>query len=290
MSVLSPIQLGTAARALELMGIGQDLVQATINDPIQRSVVAAAYRGEVEATNITPTDWVARELAVSTELAKYGLPALNEYHVEYASKGTIGIHCRLVPVSWTLETMFPFFNSWNEVESNPKVKLYHGRDSEWWRTNKSVQHLPTKAGVLNYSFSQVMQPTDLAGRPFFLNAEEQTAWAKEQGGSGPMSAEQVVYLYIRSVVERKLPLWAAGSVRCCNSYGSDNSLSVDWYADYGFCVYSCSRSGRDWNLGAVPEVSLFYFTDFIQPPSMRPISCNFSSKDRYLFIGMAFKS
>ena len=74
------------------------------------------------------------------------------------------------------------------------------------------------------------------------------------------------------------------------TYGSDNSLNVNWNADNGFNVNNWNRSDRNWNLGAMPEVSLFYFKDLIHPPSMRPISWSFSSSDRYLFVGMAFSS
>lgn len=253
MSVLSPIQLGTGARAMELMGIGQDLAQATIDDPIRRAVVAAAFRGEIEPVSITPTDWAAREMAVSTELAKYGLPAFDSYHVEYMSNGA-GPHDRFLPGDLTLQVLFPFFYNWNNTEDNPTVKLAHDPNKEWWRTDRSVESLPTRTGVLSCNFAQVMQPINLAGWPYLLPMDEQVKLSKQMGGSGLTSVEQLTYLFIRSVVERRLPLWAAGSARCRNTYGSGHSLRVHWYADSGFCVNDWPRSGRDWCLGAVPEV------------------------------------
>lgn len=253
MSVLSPTQLGTAARSLELMGVSQDMAQTTIDDPIRRAVVAAAYRGEIEAVTIASTDWASREMAVSAELAKYGLPAFDSYHVEYMSTGA-GVHDRFVPGDLTLQVLFPFFYNWNDTEDNPTIKLAHDPNKEWWRTDKSAESLPTKTGILSSNFGQVMQPVDLAGRPYFMPMDEQVKLAKQMGGSGLTSVEQLTYMFIRSVVERRLPLWAAGSARCGNLFGSGYSLSVVWSAGIGFYVLYCYRSDQHWYLGAVPEV------------------------------------
>lgn len=255
MSALSPSvhQSARATAELEKLGVDSSHYQATIDDPIRRAVVAAAYRGEIEATSIVPADWAAREMAVNAELMKYGLPSFDEAQVEYMSNGA-GQHDRYLPGNLTLQVLFPFFYNWNNTEDNPTVKLAHDPDKEWWRNDKSAESLPTMAGVLTCNYSQVMQPVDLAGRPYFLPMDEQVKLAKQMGGSGLTSAEQVTYLFIRSVVERRLPLWAAGSARCRNAYGSDSSLRVYWCADDGFYVSLWRRSEQSWLLGAVPEV------------------------------------
>ena len=38
------------------------------------------------------------------------------------------------------------------------------------------------------------------------------------------------------------------------------------------------------------QAVLFYFRDLIHPPSILPTSCNFSSKKRYFFVGVALIS
>jgi len=235
------------------LGVGQPEVQATIDDPIRRAAVAAAYRNEIEAASIAPADWAAREMAVSAELVKYGLPAFSAYQVEYMSNGA-GVCNRFQPGSLTLQVLLHFFYNWNETKGNPPIKLAYKQGEEWWRTDKSVESLPTKTGVLTCDFGRVMQPIDLAGRPYSLSMYEQVKLAKQTGGSGLTSAEQLTYLFIRSIVERRLPLWAAGSARCCNTYGSGNSLYVRWSADDGFYVGRWARSEQRWDLGSVSEV------------------------------------
>lgn len=231
-----------------------------IDDPIARKTVEAALRGEIEAASIAPADWAAREMAVSAELAKYGLPAFDAYQVEYMSNGA-GVHDRFIPGDLTLQVLFPFFYSWNDTEGNEPIKLGHEVNKEWWRTDRSVKPLSTKTGVLSCDFGRVMQPINLAGWPYNLKLHEDDSRVmdhqklmKQMGGSGLTTAEQLTYLFIRSVVERRLPLWAAGSARCCNIYGSDYSLSVYWHAADGFCVCFWNRTDQYCYLGAVPEV------------------------------------
>jgi len=257
MSVMSPVSAVTSGRSFSLLsdlGVGQLEVQSVIDDPIKRSVVAAAYRGEIEAASIEPADWIAREMTVSDEFVKLGLEEFSRDQVSFASKGVVGPNARFIPGGLTLEILFLILYEWNKVEENPKVKLYRTPNEEWWHRDRTVESIPTEAGTLVCDFRQAMTPTDMAGRPFSLNMDEQTAWSKEQGSSGLTSAEQLIYLFIRSVVERQLPLWANGYARCRNACGSDYSLGVDWCTGGGFGVSYWGRSSRDWCLGAVPEV------------------------------------
>jgi len=246
-------QVNDVDLALGGAGVTPAMSQQIVTDPLRRASVAAACSGEIRLTGIVPTDWAAREMVVSAELVKYGLPAFDASHVEHMSNAA-GPHDRFLPSSLTLQMLFPFFYNWNDTEGNAAIKLAHDPNKEWWRTDRSAESLPTKAGILSCNFSQVMQPINLAGWPYFMTMDEQVKLTKQMGGSGLTSAEQLTYLFIRSVVERRLPLWAAGSARCRNTYGSDSSLSVIWDADDGFYVNYWPRSEQSWDLGAVPEV------------------------------------
>jgi len=251
-SLANVVTVGELFGMLAELGVGQPEVQATIDDPIRRAVVAAAYRNKIEAVSIAPACWIAREMAISAELVKYGLPAFGAYDVEYMST-CASVHDRFIPDDLTLQVLFPFFYSWNNTGGNEQIKLAHVPGNEWWRTDKNAESLPTKAGVLTCDFDKVMQAVDLSDRPFFLSMDEQVKFAKQMGGSGLTSVEQLTYLFIRSVVERRLPLWSAGLARCCNLYGSGYLLSVDWSADHGFCINHRHRTAKSWRLGAVLE-------------------------------------
>lgn len=54
-----------------------------------------------------------------------------------------------------------------------------------------------------------------------------------------------------------------------NIYGSDNSLNVNWNAENGFYVNNWNRTDQNWNLGAVPEVSLLLLYGF-DPAAQHP--------------------
>lgn len=77
-------------------------------------------------------------------------------------------------------------------------------------------------------------------------------------------------IIILKVVHNDRP-FADGRYRAI-TYGTDNSLNVNWNADNGLNVNNYDRTNRNWNLGALPRKSPFYLNDFSHPPSIRPIS------------------
>jgi hypothetical protein len=267
--------------------------QSVINDPIQRRRVAAVICGQELPGVVQLNQIVARENNVLTLLCEWmgvkypGVEVVSyALHKAEAEWGGISIHDRVLPADLGLSQLFNGFYAFNAAKGEQRevpIKLGHPANGEWWRTDKGVQHLPTELSVIRQDLGAVMQPTDLLGRPFNLNLEEQMAWSKEQGGDGITSAKETVYLFLRSVYERGLPLWAAGSCRTRNTFGSANSLSVRWYAYDGFSVDYWNREHRDWDLGAFPRKSLSsdsffkatkgsYLKDLIHPPSILPIS------------------
>lgn len=267
MSVKS-FDLGKVARSMDLLGgagVTNAHLQETINNPIRRATVAAAYKGDT-ASPVSIEDILNREI-IMTGIIQYAKDQtmVNGKEIERAlrkleaTNGAVTLNDRFIPEGLTLDSLFQFIYRWNAERASAGetlLKLYNEQDKEWWRTNKDVESLPTKAAILTCDFNTVMRATDLAGRPFNLNMDEQVAWSKEQGGDGIMSAEEVVYLFVRSLIENQLPLWGGGSVRCKNAYGSDDSLGVRFCADDGFSVDDWRRSDQSWSLGALPGKSL----------------------------------
>ena len=176
-----------------------------------------------------------------------------------AKRGFVSAHDRVVLGGLGLRELFTFFYRFNELQekdSKPTLKLGHEVKKEWWRTDENVQHILTKTGVFTWDFRDTIRATDLAGRPFYLNADDQDAWGRECGGIGRSTVEQATYLFQRCLIETGLPMWGVGSLRGKNSYGSDGSLLVYWSAAHGFGVGYWHRSARDWFLAALPEVFL----------------------------------
>jgi hypothetical protein len=206
------------------------------------------FSGSV-AGSLDPREWIDRELAIGDELTKYGLKPFNICQVVCASSGTISRDHRFLPGGLELQMLLRFFNNWSSVKGNQRVNPPgHGTDL------REAENVPTKVGIINCNFVKVMQPTGLDNRPFLLNLRKQVVWAREQGGSGIMTAEQVIYLLIRSMVERRLPLWAYGEVRCRNTYGPDRTLTVGWGTIYGFSTFWAFSHTALHYLGAIPEV------------------------------------
>lgn len=201
--------------------------------------------------------WIARELKIVNALVGLGLLEFDRDLVtKAANEKEVTVHDRFLPGGLTLANLFSLLYAWNEVtEKKDRVKLFHNQGDEWWRTDNDVQSLPTQAGVLTIcDFSRIVQIIRSNEHPFRLRMNRQVTWAEKQGGSGIMSAEQVVFLFIRLMLERQDLLQATSAVRCCNTLGSGSSLIVRWFDTEGFGVCSWDRSGWGWDLGAMPEV------------------------------------
>jgi len=241
------------------------MFQTAVSDPIRKVSVGAALRGELTVSQVAFDQIITRENNVLTLLCEWmGVKYPGVDVVERALRkaeaewGGISIHDRVIPAGLDLAHLFAGFYAFNAAKTEQRempIKLGHPANEEWWRKDKNVQHLPTELSVIRQDLASVMQPTDLLGRPFYLNLEAQVAWAKDQGGDGITSAEETAYLFLRSVYERGLPLWAAGSCRTRNAYGSTFSLYVYWDAGDGFCVDNYDRFGI-WDVGVLPRKSL----------------------------------
>lgn len=250
-------------------GITPAMFQQAVADPTRGVAVAASLRGE-SMMQILLEDLLIGEIEVirifceTAGIVPKGID-VNDEQIEQALRqieaknGSVTVNDRFIPGNLTLFEMFRFVYNWNakQIEDGKSpLRLYNEQSKEWWRNNKDVESIPTKRDIITCDFQTIMKPTDMSGHPFNLNIDEQIAWASEQGGDGIMSAEEVVYLFVRSLIENQLPLWGGGSIRCRNAFGSDRSLSVCWFTGAGFNVSGCGRSGRRWPLGALPRKSL----------------------------------
>lgn len=235
-----------------------------IKNPAQRRLVAAAIKGDAMA-QVSFDQVLEREVSLTNlycEIAEQPFPG--DGMIEKALRMTevkrgISVNDRFVLGGLGLPELFDFFYRFNarmKEERRLTMKLYHQPRQEWWRTDKGVQHLPTKPGIFSWDFRNTMRVTDLAGRPFMLIAEAQDMWAMECGGSGRSSVEQITYLFQRHLLERGLPMWGGGSIRGKNAYRSDISLSAFFNAAHGFGASNRDHSEQDWSLGAIPEVFL----------------------------------
>lgn len=250
-------------------GITPAMFQQAVADPGRGAAVAASLRGD-SMTRILREDLLSREIEIVrifceiAGIVPNGIDVSNE-QIEQAilkieaQNGSVKVSDRFMPGNLTLFEMFRFIYNWNakQIDAHQSsLKLYNEQGKEWWRSNKDVESIPTKPGIITCDFQTVIKPTDMLGRPFNLGINDQIAWANDQGGDGIMSAEEVVYLFVRSLIENQLPLWGGGSIRCRNAYGSGLLLDVGWSADRGFSVGSFGRSVQHWALGALPRKSL----------------------------------
>lgn len=259
--------LHKVTRAMALLekdhGVTADDVQrSVVNDAVQRRRVAAIIKGE-DLPEISIDDLIERENSILLTLCHWmsvDYPGHNEIEdalrKAHSQWGGISVHDRVLPAGLDLAKIFAgfyFFNGVRTRDNEISLKMSNEPNKEWWRTDSDVQHIPTELSVIRQDLACVMQPIDLAGRPFNLNIEEQVVWAKEQGCDSIMSAEEVTYLFLRSVYERNLPLWPAGSCRTCNTYVFTRSLRVYWDAESGFGVEYWNRDNRNRYLGALPR-------------------------------------
>lgn len=234
-------------------------------DPIRGKVVGAAFRGEI-IVRAGFSDVLTRELNLTKTYCEIaGLSAPNNdviekaLHQVKAKYGFVTPNDRFIVGGLGLSELFEFFYRFNNLQrkgGRPTLKLSHDYNEEWWRTDKYTQHFPTKPGVFSWKLEDTMQATDLAGRPFNLDADEQDVWTKEYGGKGRASVEQITYLFQRCLLETGLPMWGFGAVRALNNYGLnyDKSLYACYNATRGFYVDSCNCSNQCPDLAAIPEV------------------------------------
>lgn len=215
-----------------------------VTNPTQRSVVAAAMRGDLVSEQIAFRDLLCRENDINGVICEWagvkfpGTPVI-ERALNQATEawGELTVHDRFIPAELGIPQIYKAIYGFNEFcvkeRGNLGFKLYHSMNEEWWRTNKDVQHIPTEAGIIHVDFSKVMAPTDVVGSPFNLNQDDQMRWAESDGIT---SAEELSLLQIRSGYEFGHPLWGYGWARCRNACGSGHSLGVGWYAGPGLGV------------------------------------------------------
>lgn len=254
------VSVGAAARGIDLLEVDSSQWQRIIDDPIHRATVTAACRGSL-TTRVSFDDVFSREIRVNGVLCEWaGISAPSGKKIELALRkaetewGGLTLHDRVIPEGLNILQLFQAmyaFNDYCSRENKIGIKLTHERYQEWWRTNEKVQHLPTEFGILRQDLGAVMQPTDLAGRPFFLDVDEQEAWVREQGGDGVTSVEETLYLFFRSAYEFGRPLWGGGWVRCRNKFGSGNRLFAYWVAGSGLDVNHLNTYVRYWTRGCL---------------------------------------
>lgn len=260
--------LGRTARAVDLLarqhGVRPEHIQSTIDNPVHRAAVAAAYRGDLVLPSVE-LDWlVERELGINSVMCEgAGIACPKEdMIVELLGQvpdtwGQLTEHDRVIPAGLGLPELWRAINALNErrrTDGLEPIKLYGEPGKEFWRTDTNVEHLPTGLLVVHLDFSCPFR-IGLDHRPFNLPYALQDAWSREpqQGGDGITSAEENTYLYYRSVYEDGNLLWSGSSRRCRNGHGSLHSLCVGSRGNDGLCVADCPRGGSYWSVAAFPR-------------------------------------
>lgn len=237
------------------------MFKQAVSDQICKSSVGAALRGELVLDKIPFDQILEREcMVVQIVLGWSGLKYSGDNKVEAALRRAeaewdgLTSHDRVIPGNLDLTRLFQAvygFNDYCKSEGKTGIKLGHEPNKEWWRSDKQAKSLPTYFGVLRQDLTVAMQPTDLTGSPFYLNADEHEAWARERGGDGMTSVEETLYLFLRSAYEYGRPLWGVGWVRCRNTYGSDSHLALYWDAGDGLRVGRWGPVDRGWAGGCL---------------------------------------
>lgn len=248
-------------------GVTPSMFQAAVAlGSLRKRSVGAALRGDLTVEQAALDEIVTREnntvqlICGWAGVAYPGTDVIREALQRAQSQwGEVTGHDRFVPAGLGLPQLFAAIYGFNEWAKSAEqvavgrmpIPLYHEQNSEWWRKDKSVQYLPTKAGVSRLNHVTAMQPYDMTGRPYNRNYDEHVADAQAMRFDGIMEAELATYHFLRNVIEFGRPLWAAGSCRCVNTYGSAYSLSVSWDAALGFSVSSWNRENHNWNIGSL---------------------------------------
>lgn len=237
--------------------------QNVVTDPVQRTVVATAIRGELRTKMVSVDDLLRRENAITYRICHWAgvhFPRTDVIdralrQAEVAWNG-LTVHDRFIPAGLGLPRIYQAIYGFNEFCANEwgnvGFKLCHDPNKEWWRTNNDVQHIPTEAQIIRLDFREVMLPTNMAGAPFNLSQDDQEKWVDPYV---LMSAEELSLLQLRSGFEYGHPLWGYGWARCRNAYGSGGSLCVLWDAGDGLGVNDHSL-GAYYNIGAVRRKSV----------------------------------
>lgn len=226
-----------------------------INNRITCAQVTTVMRGEPFSGSLSSDQRIELECTFTRqycEMARITYPG-DEVIAEVLGRvpNEIEQPLRFIPAGVGLREAMQFFYSFNDRMA-ANLRLQHERYKEWWRSNTMLKAEITGNGVICCDFGRVMQATDLAARPFYLNETEQVEWAKEQGGDGLTSAAETLILFGRSLQERALPLWGGGTIRTRDVYDSGVSLCVHWDARVGLSLNFVGRGERDWFLGALP--------------------------------------
>ena len=246
--------LGTVARGVALLegeGVTCQIFQrGVIDNPVTRKKVVALLLGQPMPQEVAFDTLLERELAGTARVCELaGVSTLDDTVVKLALEKAVQVwghltkHDRFVPEELNRRQLLA-------VCQNAGLKLNGGSHKS---ANCNGEELPTEAGVNRFNLSCALQPTDLRGRPFLLPASEQHDWALSQGGDSLMSAEEALFLFARSAIERSLPLWGVGWARCRNASSSGCSLGVYWNAAYGLDVHGLGRYRQGWGLGALPR-------------------------------------
>jgi len=233
--------------ALGKLGVTPAMSQRVVTDPTIGAAVAASMRGDLTLGEISPEEWIARERVVGESLAELGLPMFDQGDVVKMAEMGVGIYDRFVP-SLPKETARKQLLKACEQAG---LKLYAGNNKDG---DYDGERIATVSGIFTLDYASIFRPTNTEQHPYVLTYGDQWHWATEQGGDGFSTAEEAIYMaFLRPKVEIGYLPYMGGSIRCQNTYGSDLSLNVRWYAGGGLYVYSWRRSDASWALWALPR-------------------------------------
>ena len=225
-----------------LLGVSDVQLLHVIVNPGFRAQVKNSFNGRHPGiATISKELWVERESAVLLRLIELSLEVGSSMqHVTSAWREDFTVHHRYIPAGFTRSNLLSAFVL---LDASPiKQQLKQAVDS--FSTT-----LPTEAGVLISDLEKIGRPTDAQHRPFGLERDEQEIWSKDQGGDGLLSAEEVLYLFLRSRIELGFIPIVGIWIGCQNSSHSQyGQLGVIFDTCYlGLCAhYKDAGNGRNW--------------------------------------------
>lgn len=191
---------------------------------------------------MTKGDWVAREHRVLSMLK--GAECISAVpdirHIDQAYQG-FGEHHRYMPGGLDMAMLVRGLPALGVKVRPHKIPL-------------GFERIPGDTGVIYCEISEIMRPTDLEDAPFMLDMSRQVGWARSLGYEGIMSAEEVLYILVRSAAQfRRLP-FANGWVRTRNKVKADERVVIAYSAEYGGLeVGLTDEATKRPTLGAIPE-------------------------------------